>query len=65
MTATLQIDVDDQSHARGRSYVAVVMAHGLDHWGRYLDDYVMDGGRWLIARRRAFTDGRVGAGRRP
>jgi hypothetical protein len=56
---THQIDLVDRAHGRGRSYVAVVMAHGLDHWGRYLDDYVREDERWLISRRRAFTDGRA------
>src|SRR5471030_3281136 len=32
-TATHQIDLVDESHARGRCYFLVVMAHGLDHWG--------------------------------
>ena len=57
--ATHQIDVDDETHARGRSYFLVLMAHGLDHWGRYLDDYEVRGGRWLIVRRRALSDGRT------
>ena len=57
--ATHQIDVEDRNRASGRSYVAVVKAGGLDHWGRYLDDYVRRDGAWLISRRRAITDGRT------
>ncbi len=52
-------NIDDAGHARDRSYVAVVMAHGLDHWGRYIDEYVRQDGRWLISYRRAVTDGRA------
>jgi hypothetical protein len=33
------------------------MAHGLDHWGRYLDTYEERGGRWLFTLRRALPDG--------
>jgi 3-phenylpropionate/cinnamic acid dioxygenase small subunit len=55
--ATHQIDLVDATHATGRSYYAVIMAHGLDHWGRYLDDYVERNGRWRINRRRALSDG--------
>jgi 3-phenylpropionate/cinnamic acid dioxygenase small subunit len=60
--ATHQIDVDDESHAHGRSYFAVLMPHGLDHWGRYLDTYGVRDGRWVITTRRALTDGRTGDG---
>lgn len=52
-----QIDLIDEANARGRCYVAVVKAHGLDHWGRYLDEYRVEDGRWLISVRRAITDG--------
>ena len=57
-TATHQIDLVDQHHAKGRCYYAVLMAHGLDHWGRYLDEYEEREGRWLFSRRRATTDAR-------
>jgi 3-phenylpropionate/cinnamic acid dioxygenase small subunit len=56
---THQIDFVDQTHARGRSYFQVLMAHGLDHWGRYLDEYEERDGRWVFARRRVTTDGRT------
>ena len=57
--ATHQIDVEDHTHASGRSYFAVLMAHGLDHWGRYLDRYEERDGRWLFTLRRALPDGRT------
>jgi hypothetical protein len=34
------------------------MPHGLDHWGRYLDRYEEQHGRWLFTQRRALPDGR-------
>jgi 3-phenylpropionate/cinnamic acid dioxygenase small subunit len=58
-TATHQIDLVDESHARGRCYFLVVMPHGVDHWGRYVDEYGQRDGRWVITLRRALTDGRV------
>src|SRR6202011_2870258 len=57
-TATHQIDVIDGDHATGRCYFQVLMPHGLDHWGRYLDEYVRIEGQWLFAARRAAVDGR-------
>jgi 3-phenylpropionate/cinnamic acid dioxygenase small subunit len=60
--ATHQIDLVDTTHATGRSYYAVIMGHGLDHWGRYLDDYEEREGRWRITRRRATSDGRTAGG---
>ena len=56
-TATHQIDLTDRTHATGRSYFAVLMPHGLDHWGRYLDGYEERDGRWLFTSRRALPDG--------
>lgn len=55
--ATHQIDVVDRDHALGRSYFLVLMGHGLDHWGRYLDEYGTRDGDWRITRRRALSDG--------
>jgi len=56
-TSTHQVDFVDEEHATGRSYFMVLMPHGLDHWGRYLDQYERRNGRWLFVRRRAVTDG--------
>jgi 3-phenylpropionate/cinnamic acid dioxygenase small subunit len=58
-TATHQIDLLDEEHARGRCYFLVIMGHGVDHWGRYIDEYGVRGGRWVITQRRALSDGRV------
>ncbi len=57
-TATLQIDVEDRARARSRCYFQVLMAHGLDHWGRYVDEFRREGDRWLFAHRRVTVDGR-------
>lgn len=58
-TATLQIDVTGPEQVSSRCYYAVVTSHGLDHWGRYLDDYTVIDGRWYFARRRELMDGSV------
>lgn len=53
---THQIDLLDQGHATGRAYFTVLTRVGLDHWGRYLDDYRVVDGAWRFARRRVLTD---------
>ncbi len=58
MTATHQIDLVDESTATGRCYYQVLTAVGLDHWGRYIDEYKTVDGRWRFARRRVTVDGR-------
>jgi ketosteroid isomerase-like protein len=58
-TATHQIDLVDETHARGRCYFLVLMGHGVDHWGRYIDEYGVRQDRWVITRRRALSDGRI------
>ena len=61
-TATHQIDLADATHARGRCYYQVLMPHGLDHWGRYIDEYELRDGRWLFTRRKVTMDGYVAGG---
>jgi uncharacterized protein (TIGR02246 family) len=58
-TATLQIDVEGPDAARSRCYYQVIMAHGLDHWGRYIDRYRKVDGAWRFAHRKVTTDGRT------
>ena len=53
---THQIDLVDEGHATGRAYFTVLTRVGLDHWGRYLDDYRVIDGSWRFARRRVLTD---------
>jgi hypothetical protein len=59
MVATHKIDVVSSQRATGYAYYQVITAIGLDHWGRYFDEYVIVDGTWLIAHRRATTDGAV------
>ena len=61
-TATLQIDVLGRTQARSRCYYAVIMEHGLDHWGRYLDEFGILDGAWCFTRRRVLTDGATPGG---
>lgn len=57
-TATQQIDVEGPDRVLSRCYYAVIMAHGLDHWGRYIDECGRINGRWYFTRRKVTVDGR-------
>jgi ketosteroid isomerase-like protein len=61
-TATLQLDVEGPSDARGRCYYQVLTEAGLDHWGRYVDRYHCQRARWLFAHRVVSVDGAVAGG---
>ncbi len=61
-TATNQIDLIDRERATGRCYYHVLMPHGLDHWGRYIDEYGVRDGRWRFTRRKVTMDGYVEGG---
>lgn len=56
-TSTHQIDLTGPTSAEGRLYFFVIMAHGLDHWGRYRDRYTVVDGQWRFEHRRVFVDG--------
>jgi SnoaL-like domain len=56
--ATHQIDLGDRQHAKGRCYFFVIRANGLDHWGRYVDQYEERDGRWRFTYRKVTTEGR-------
>jgi hypothetical protein len=58
LVSTHQIDLLDGMHAVGRCYFQVLMPHGLDHWGRYLDHYECRDERWVFSRRKVIVDGR-------
>lgn len=59
VTGTHQVDLVDATSARGRCYYLVLMEHGVDHWGRYLDEYGLVDGRWRFTSRRVTMDGCV------
>jgi uncharacterized protein (TIGR02246 family) len=62
-TSTLQIDVTDATAAaKARCYYQVILPHGLDHWGRYIDEFGVVDGRWLFTSRREVLDGWVEGG---
>jgi hypothetical protein len=61
-TSTVQIDVLDQTRARARSYFQVLMAGGLDHWGRYVDEFGLVDGRWLFTHRKVTVSGATAGG---
>jgi hypothetical protein len=61
-TSTHQVDFDSPTEARGRIYYQCLMAHGLDHWGRYTDRYRVVGGCWRFAARTEARDGMVDGG---
>ena len=58
-TATHQIDVEDAQRARGRSYYVVLTDKGVDHWGRYVDEYRCVDGKWLFWHRKVSLDASV------
>lgn len=62
LTSTTQIDVTSETDASARSYWVVLLPHGLDHWGRYLDTFSAVDGRWRFASRRVVEDGEVEGG---
>jgi len=61
-TASHQIDVESRSEARGRCYFQVLTDRGLDHWGRYVDRYRLDGDRWRFVHRSVTVDHAVPGG---
>lgn len=60
LVSTHQIDFVDEQHATGRAYWNVVLATGLDSWGRYFDEYEQRDGRWLFTRRTVRRDQKIG-----
>jgi uncharacterized protein (TIGR02246 family) len=56
-TSTLVIDMVSPAEATSRCYYQVLMPHGLDHWGRYVDRFEQRSGRWRFVRRKVTLDG--------
>jgi ketosteroid isomerase-like protein len=61
-TATHQIDLESETRAWGRCYYQTLTERGLDHWGRYLDEYRRVAERWRFQRRKVSVDGQVEGG---
>jgi uncharacterized protein (TIGR02246 family) len=55
--ATLVIDVESSTSATAYSYFAVIMPHGLDHWGRYFDRFEARDGVWRFSSRKVVGEG--------
>jgi hypothetical protein len=56
-TSNPQIDFESEKLARVRTYYQVLSSFGLDHWGRYLDEFGLVDGEWLITKRTVTTEG--------
>jgi hypothetical protein len=61
-TSTVAIRVVSETQAQASLYYFVLMQHGLDHWGRYDDEYRRVDGRWRISRRREWMEGAIDGG---
>jgi hypothetical protein len=55
--SSIVIDLQDATHATASSYFLAITEHGPDHWGRYRDQLVRIGDRWLFRHRRVRADG--------
>ena len=60
--ATHSIDWRDDTSASGRCYFLVLTERGVDHWGRYADEYRREAESWFFASRRVTVDGQVAGG---
>ena len=55
-TSTHQIDLQSETEAKGRCYYMVLTDKGLDHWGRYIDEYRRVDGEWRFWHRKVTMD---------
>ncbi|HKA15829.1 MAG TPA: nuclear transport factor 2 family protein [Myxococcota bacterium] len=55
--SSVRIEVESKQSGHAWAYFLVLGRHGLDHWGRYADELVPVGERWLFRRRRVSVDG--------
>jgi len=60
--STVDLTLESDTRASGRSCFQVLSPSGLDHWGRYTDDYLRDDGRWRFDRRAIDVEGRIPGG---
>jgi hypothetical protein len=61
-TTSITIEVVGRDEARAACYFLAITEHGVDHWGRYRDNYTRVGDGWLFAHRRVRTDGTTPGG---
>ena len=60
--STTDISLLSGEAAKAISYFTVFSGLGADHWGRYRDELVVEGGRWRFAARVITVDGRIPGG---
>ncbi len=60
--SSVWIDVRSESTASASCYFMVMTGAGVDHWGRYRDELIPAGDRWLFAHRLVRTDGTTPGG---
>jgi hypothetical protein len=53
----MRIDVESPDVASAFSYFTVMTGAGVDHWGRYRDQFTVYRDQWLFRHRRVDTDG--------
>jgi hypothetical protein len=56
-TSNPRIVFESETKAQVRTYYSVLSSFGLDHWGRYIDEFGVVDGDWLITKRVITTDG--------
>ena len=56
-TSNPRVVLESETRAQVRTYYAVLSSFGLDHWGRYIDEFGVVDGEWLITKRVVTTDG--------
>jgi hypothetical protein len=57
LSSTLTIDLDGPDAATAQSYFTVMSGIGVDHWGRYRDQFAVSGGGWRFGSRVISVDG--------
>lgn len=55
--SSVRIELESKQLGFAWAYFLVLGRHGPDHWGRYSDELVPVGDRWLLRRRRVSVDG--------
>jgi hypothetical protein len=55
--SSLVVEPTGADTANASSYFAAYTEIGLDHWGRYQDRLVREGGAWLLSHRKVRVDG--------